>query len=82
MKTTKNTKPKTKFGRWLLNRMNETGFTCADVARELGTTRESVWNHITGVADPSFVWVVAYCWLFNSLENLNNIWYLTMEKDS
>ena len=74
------TKPKTKFGRWLINQMNDGLYSCEDVAKELGTTRQCVWYHITGVTNPSFVWVIAYCWLFNETENINDVWHLTMEE--
>lgn len=80
MKHTYEMKPGTKFGRWLLDKMLDSDFTCEDVANELGTTRQTVSNHINGVTDPSFVWVIAYCWLFNSTEDLNDIWCLTMEE--
>ena len=79
-KNTMRMKPKTEFGRWLLDKMTDSEFTCGDVARELGTTRQSVWNHISGATDPTFVWVIAYCWLFDATENLNEIWNLTMKE--
>lgn len=81
MKHTHDMKPKTKFGRWLLDKMLGTDFTCGDVAKELGTTRRCVRDHITGVTDPSFVWVIAYCWLFNATEDLSDIWDLTTEEE-
>lgn len=82
MKRTDKMRPKTKFGRWLLDRMIDANYTCEDVANELGTTRQCVRNHIVGVTDPTFVWVIAYCWLFNKMDNLNGIWCLTMEEES
>ena len=80
MKHTSKMKPKTKFGRWLLDKMTDAGFSCEFVAKELGTTRQTIRNHIVGVSNPSYVWVVAYCWYFNSLEDLTDIWYSTMEE--
>lgn len=82
MKRTDKMRPKTKFGRWLLDKMIDNDYTCGDVANELETTRQCVRNHITGVTDPTFVWVIAYCWLFNGIDDLNEIWYLTMENES
>lgn len=73
-------KPKTKFGKWLLDNMINSGFTCGDVANKLGTSRQCVRNHITGVTNPTFVWVIAYCWLFNTTEDLDNIWCLIIEE--
>lgn len=81
MKHTHEMKPKTKFGRWLLDNMHDSKYSCGDVAKELGTTRQSVANHVNGVINPSFVWVIAYCWLFNAIEELNDVWYLTMEEE-
>ena len=75
-------KPKTKFGRWLLDNMIDHNLSCGDVAKVLGTTRQNVRNHITGVTDPSFVWVIAYCWFFSKIEELDNIWCLTKEIES
>lgn len=82
MKHTSKMKPKTKFGMWLLNMMMESEYSCEDVAKKLGTTRQSVRNHITGVINPTFVWVIAYCWLFNVMDDLNDIWNLTMEEET
>ena len=79
MKHTNEMSPNTKFGRWLLDRMIGAGYTCGSVAKELGTTRQTVRNHIVGVSKPSFAWVVAYCWYFNALEDLTEIWYSTEE---
>ena len=81
MRRTREMIPKTKFGRWLLNNMIKYEYTCGDVAKELGTTRQCVRNHITGITDPTFVWVIAYCWLFNKMEYLNDVWCLTKEKE-
>lgn len=73
-------KPKTEFGRWLLDNMIDADFTCGDVAKELGTTRQTVRNHITGVTDPTYVWVIAYSWLFGEIEELYDVWNLTQRK--
>lgn len=42
MKHTQDMKPKTKFGRWLLDMMDRYNCSCGDVAKELGTTRQRV----------------------------------------
>lgn len=81
MKHTQDMKPKTKFGRWLLDMMDRYNCSCGDVAKELGTTRQRVRNHIVGVTNPSFVCVIAYCWVFNSTEDVYEIWNLTMEEE-
>ena len=81
MKSTKDMQPETKFGKWLLDRMLENNYTCSDVAIELQTTRQAIRNHVTGKVKPSYVWVIAYCWFFNTLEDPYDIWCLTMKED-
>lgn len=76
MKLTKDMKPKTKFGRWLLDEMNDSGYSCQDVAKELMTTRQNVRHHINGITEPSFAWVIAYCWLFDKMEYLDVVYGL------
>ena len=48
--------------------------TCADVARELHTTRQIVAYHVNGRTTPSYVWVKAYCDIFN--DDIEKIWKL------
>lgn len=57
--------PKTDFGRWLLDNMIRHDLSCSDLAVELNTTRQTIWNHINGNITPSYVWVVAYCYIFD-----------------
>ena len=64
--------PKNDFGNWLLNNILENNMTCSDVANRLLTTRQCVRNHINGDVVPSYVWVIAYCSLFN--DNPTIIW--------
>ena len=80
MKNINNMKPKTKFGEWLLDMMKRYDCTCADVAKELKTTRQNVRCHIVGISEPSFARVIAYCWMFNSTSNVYDIWELTKEE--
>lgn len=71
----------TSFGKWLLNEMVDNELTCADVARRLKMTRQSVRNHVVGDVKPSFACVIAYCWLFNCIEKLDNIWNLVTDEE-
>lgn len=79
MKYIDRTKIKTKFGKWLFDNMSNSGFTCEDIAKKLGITRQTIWNHVVGKTKPNFVCVIAYCWLFNQIENINDIWCLVEE---
>ena len=80
MKTINDMEPKTKFGEWLFNMMKRYDYTCVDVAKELKTTRQNVRCHILGISKPSFAWVIAYCWMFNSISNIYDVWELTKEE--
>ena len=72
--------PKTKFGEWLLDMMKQYGCTCSDVAKELKTTRQNVRRHIVGISEPSFAWVIAYCWMFNSISDIYDVFELIKEE--
>lgn len=74
MKKTNEMKPKNDFGKWLLDSMIKNEFTCSDIANKLHTTRQAVRNHVNGIVLPSYVWVIAYCSLFD--ENPDDIWEL------
>lgn len=66
--------PTTDFGKWLYTKMKERDMTCNDVANRLHTTRQTIAFHINGRPNPSYPFVVAYCWMFG--DNPDNIWEL------
>lgn len=72
MNKTADMAPQSEFGRWLHTNMLKNGWTCGDVAERLHTTRQCVRNHINGATPPSYVWVVAYCYLFG--DDPNRFW--------
>ena len=80
MKTINDMEPKTKFGEWLLDMMKRYDYTCVDVAKELKTTRQNVRCHILGISKPSFAWVIAYCWMFNSISDIYDVFELIKEE--
>lgn len=82
MRHTNEMKPKTTFGRWLLEGMIVAGWTCSDVANKLKTTRQCVRNHINGTTKPSFVWVIAYCYMFDVPEHIDDIWCMVCKEES
>lgn len=73
---------KTGFGWWMLNNMDERGWSCTDVAEKLHTTRQSVNNHTYGKNKPSYMQVVAYCWVFDFKDNPDDIWELVQGEES
>lgn len=73
--------PKNKFGEWLISNMIQNNMVCEDVAKRLRTSRQCVWNHINDTKTPIYVWVVAYCSLFDADPEF--IWQMVCEeKDS
>lgn len=64
--------PKTEFGKWLYNQMKARNYSCGMVARMLRTTRQAINNHVIGKVKPSYVWVMAYCQIFN--DDPNKVW--------
>ena len=65
MRKTLQTQPKNDFGIWLLDNMIRRELSCSDLAVELNTTRQTIRNRISGDIIPSYVWVVAYCYIFD-----------------
>lgn len=63
-RTYKDMVPKTLFGKWLLDRMNEEDINCVQIAEKVYATRQCIRNHINGDVKPSYVWVMAYCQMF------------------
>lgn len=80
MRTIFNMVPKTSFGRWLKCEIIHNGWSCKNVAEELHITKQSVAYHINGKSKPSYPNVIAYCYLFDQLQNLDRIWKMTEEE--
>jgi predicted transcriptional regulator len=74
------TTPTTEFGKWLFNHMKVRNYSCGMVARMLRTSRQTVWNHVTGRSKPTYIWVMAYCQIFNDIPN--RVWKMLQEKGS
>lgn len=68
---------RTEFGMWFTQNMFENGLTQMDVAKKLHITRPSVCNHAAGLAKPTFMNVVSYCWVFGSKDDPEEIYKLT-----
>ena len=78
MNKTSEMTPKSAFGEWLFVNMLKNDLTCVDVAKMLRSTRQSIRNHINDIAKPSYVWVIAYCSIFN--DNPEEVWKLVNEE--
>lgn len=53
-----------RFDIWFTKRLNESYMTMNDIANQLGISRQSIYNYKYGKTKPSFVTVIALCWLF------------------
>jgi hypothetical protein len=74
------TKPTTEFGTWLYNQMKARNYSCEGVAMKLRTCRQTVYNHIVGKTTPTYIWIMAYCQIFNN--DPNKIWKLVKKEES
>lgn len=82
MNKIENMNPTTEFGKWLHERIVERKWNCSIVAKKLHTSRQMIWNHITGRSEPSYVWCVAYSMLFDKCIHPDDIWYEILKKES
>ena len=73
-------KTRTKFGDWMAQNLFRTGMTLREVAEKLHISRVSISGHLNGSHDPTFKDVVAYCWLFDSTDDPNDIYKLVKEE--
>ena len=71
---------RTKFGDWLAQNLFRTGMTLQEVAKKLHLSRVWVSGHLNGRYNPTFRDVVAYCWLFGSTDDPNDIYKLAKEE--
>lgn len=74
--TTRDYVIRTEFGLWLHKNFMRHGLTQRDAAIKLGISRASVCGHATGKVKPTFVNVIAYCWLFGGQDDPNEVWGL------
>ena len=72
--------PDTKFGSWLFSNMKARNYSCTMVAQKLHTTRQAVRNHVVGINKPSYVWIMAYCQIFNC--NPDKVWEMITKEES
>ena len=71
-------KPNGRFGNWLFENMVKRDMTCVDVAKLLRSTRQNIRRHINGLSRPQYVWVLAYCNLFD--DDPEKVWRLVLEE--
>ena len=70
------TKPATKFGAWLDDKMYKYDMSAPDIANKLHCSQGAIYHHRTGIQRPTFSDIVAYCWVFKCFENPEEIWKL------
>lgn len=63
-----------KFGHWLNGQMLANNYTCEMLADMLHVSKQTVSNHVRGTVTPSYVFVVAYCSIFENIDDYNDIW--------
>ena len=71
---------RTKFGDWMAQNLYRTGMTPNDVVEKLHISQVTVFKHLNGRHNPNFKDVVAYCWLFGSTDDPNDIYKLVKEE--
>ena len=71
---------RTQFGAWLASNIGFKKWTQAEVAKRLHVSRAHVNNHVTGLTAPTYINVVAYCWLFGVNDDPEEIWKLKDEE--
>lgn len=68
--------PVTKFGEWLDLRMRIHGMSGLEIADKLHCSPSCIHHHRCGRQRPSFVDVVAYCWVFGCKDDPETVWKL------
>ena len=68
------------FGEWLAQNLFRTGMTLREVAGKLHVSRVSISEHLNGRHNQTFRDVIAYCWLFDSTDDPNDIYKLVKEE--
>ena len=72
--------PRNKFAQWLVEHIDASGLTYADVGKKLHVGRTAISGHATGLSKPTFMNVVAYCWLFGVQDDPEEIWNLQKDE--
>lgn len=62
-------KCRTKFGEWLAYNMYHNDLTIIQLAERLHLSRATVSAHINGTHKPTFVHILAYCYIFEKMNN-------------
>ena len=60
-------KCRTKFGEWLVYNIYHNDLTITQLAERLRLSRATISTHINGTHKPTFVNVVAYCYVFEKI---------------
>ena len=65
----RNIKCRTRFGAWLAYNIYHNELTIRQTANRLRLSRVSVSQHVNGTHKPTFVHVLAYCYIFEKMND-------------
>lgn len=60
-------KCRTKFGEWLVHNIYHNDLTITQLAKRLHLSRATVSAHVNGTQRPTFVHILAYCYVFEKI---------------
>lgn len=66
--------PATEFGKWMKRNMEENDITFDEIADIIRDTRSNIVNHYHQRSYVPFTFVMAYCDIFNSQEDPDDVW--------
>lgn len=66
--------PETEFGKWMQKKMEECDITFDEMAEIMRDTRSNIVNHYHQRSYVPFPFVLMYCEMFDSLDELDDVW--------
>lgn len=55
-----------KFGHWLGKKLRDHDVAVHDLADDIISSPRTIYNHLTGRQKPTFMYIVTYCWYFET----------------
>lgn len=59
-------KVKSEFGHWLEKKLIDNNVSVYDLADDILSSPRTIYNHLTGCRKPTFMYIVTYCWYFET----------------
>lgn len=73
-------KVKGHFGSWLYDEMaKDRGWTVSELSRKIKVCAETIYSDLRMAHRPPYSRVILYCWIFNSLSELETVWSFVKE---